>query len=57
MLDLLIELNKEANYLNILIPFINKKLFESFEMYISSCTFIYKMYQKGIISKDKIVNE
>ena len=60
ILELLIELDKESNesnHLNILLPFICKKLFESFGNKLSECSFIYKLYQKGIISKSYLMNE
>lgn len=54
LIDLLIELNSESTKLNelkILIPFIKNKLKQSFGSSIQNCSFVYKLYKRGIISK------
>lgn len=60
LIDLLIELDKEAdetNFLDLLMPFIIDKLIFSFNNSLIKSSFIYNLYKRGIIPKEKIYEQ
>ena len=58
IIDLLFQLDKEAdeskNKLHILLPFVCNRFLQSLGLYMKNCSFVYKLYKKGAISKEKL---